>query len=889
MTAPSRARLGPARLVVRQVAAAPAATLAVAAIVLVSSLAAALAPRALDRVFTDELRYGVSSVAATQRDLIGTTIGAPPTGFEAQLDALRADMGDVLRASAGAAGFVSRTPALGAIADAPLPDAPITLLSVAIDPAVADRITVVEGAAPEPVTPLESGGFEPISFVLSTESADAMRWSVGEVRTVRATGGASQQFVLSGIVEAVDPDSDYWSVTTSVLQPELFDDGNSTPTVTATGFVNPSATAAAWAVMGSLSTTAWFSLDPAGLSFTQSTALLQDLRQFTSSTHDIAGDGQEGELSFLSFSTGLLPALERAEGRAASTVAVLSMAIAGPLGVVLAVIALGSRAILERRRSGITLASARGASPAQLRGALALEGLLAGVPAAALGMLGAALLLPAPVGVEATVVPVALALAPAVLLAARAPARGLRIERADLEPGRGSRARLLGEAVVVGLAVAAVIVVLQRGVASGGPALDPLIAATPLLLALAVCVVVLRVAPYPLQALAGALRTRAGLTGFLGATRAVRDPAASVAPVLALVVGVSVAVFSGVLVSTIDSGVSSAARGVVGADLQVRGPVFDETRLEAIASLPGVAAISGVDDAGPAVLAFGGDRRTVTVLVTDLAGLRELRGESAVPAGAENGSAEPVPAIVSADLALEIGDQQPSLEGDALEVVAVGSPDDGVGIPTNWVMIDASASLSVMGVEFRPRTVLIGLDPGADSADVASAVSEQSGPGVLSSDPASVAEALRASPAVSGLGSALVTALILAAVLAAIAVVMTAVVGARSRTRMLALLATLGLPPRGSRALVAWELAPVGLGAVIAGTALGLALPWIVLGGVDLRPFTGGSRQPTIVIDPGLVLLLVGGFAALAAVAVLVAASVGRRTSTAAALRMGDE
>jgi putative ABC transport system permease protein len=66
-------------------------------------------------------------------------------------------------------------------------------------------------------------------------------------------------------------------------------------------------------------------------------------------------------------------------------------------------------------------------------------------------------------------------------------------------------------------------------------------------------------------------------------------------------------------------------------------------------------------------------------------------------------------------------------------------------------------------------------------------------------------------------------------------------------------------------------------------------MPWVVLGGVDLRPFTGGAVQPAIAVDPLQVLILAGGFVALAAVSVLVAAAAGRRMSTSSALRMGEE
>jgi putative ABC transport system permease protein len=157
------------------------------------------------------------------------------------------------------------------------------------------------------------------------------------------------------------------------------------------------------------------------------------------------------------------------------------------------------------------------------------------------------------------------------------------------------------------------------------------------------------------------------------------------------------------------------------------------------------------------------------------------------------------------------------------------------------------------------------------------------------SDPQTVAGALQASPAASGLLAVLVISLITSALLAAIAIVLASVVGARSRSRMVALLSTLGLRPAQSSALVAWELAPVSIMAIIAGTALGIAMPWVVLSSVDLTPFTGGSLQPSVVVDPLLVALLAAAMVAVVAVSIAVSVFTARRRNAASALRMGEE
>lgn len=879
-------RLSPASAILRQFSAAPGASVLLAIIVGIACFATAMTPRALDELFSAELRYSVASVAPTQRDLVATSVGALPDDLDGALESVRSDMGATLRSAAGAPRFVTTTPALAALAESPAPDAPITLLSLAIDANLEDEVRVVSGEPPAP-TEVGESGVGPIEFAASPATAELLRWSVGETRVSRSSTGGAQSFRLVGIIEARDAASDYWMHVPSVLEPVVFDDGNSTPTVTGTGYVNAADSTAAGVVMGGLSTTAWFPVSADGIDFARSTELLADLREFTSSRQVVAPQAGAGELSAFVFRSGLVASLDAVEGRASATIAILSLAVAGPAGVLLAVVSLGARTVLERRRSGLVLASARGASPLQLRAAMGLEGLAIGLPAAAVAAIVAAVILPASGSSAAVIPPLALGLVPAVALAGAA-GGDARARRSDLDGRAAGRLRLIAEITVVALAATSVVLLARRGLAGGGLALDPLLAASPLLLALAVTVLVVRAYPAPLAALARSLHSTRGLTGYLGAVRAVRDPAAGVAPILALVVGLAVAVFSGVVVTTVDRGVEAASRAAVGAELRLDGPVFDADSRQELSTVAGVAVVAGVDDAGPGILALGGERETVTILVVDLEGLREIRGSSSVPESATGAGGE-VPVILSPDLATDAATGALQLEGAPVEVVAVGEPGDGVGVARSWVMVDQSHSADILGVDFLPRTLLFGLEEGADPLQVGDELLAIADDTATLSDPQTVAGALQASPAASGLLAVLVISLIASALLAAIAIVLASVVGARSRSRMVALLSTLGLRPAQSSALVAWELAPVSIMAIIAGTALGIAMPWVVLSSVDLTPFTGGSLQPSVVVDPLLVALLAAAMVAVVAVSIAVSVFTARRRNAASALRMGEE
>ncbi|HNP14973.1 MAG TPA: FtsX-like permease family protein, partial [Terrimesophilobacter sp.] len=107
--------------------------------------------------------------------------------------------------------------------------------------------------------------------------------------------------------------------------------------------------------------------------------------------------------------------------------------------------------------------------------------------------------------------------------------------------------------------------------------------------------------------------------------------------------------------------------------------------------------------------------------------------------------------------------------------------------------------------------------------------------------------------------------------------------------RLLALLRTLGLMPRQARGITSWEIGPTAAVAVLIGLALGAVLPFIVLAGVDLRPFTGGVVQPDVQFIPWLIGLIVGGFALLVVFAALIAMAAARRVSLAKTLRTSEE
>uniref|UniRef100_UPI00193978AE hypothetical protein n=1 Tax=Agromyces humi TaxID=1766800 RepID=UPI00193978AE len=88
---------------------------------------------------------------------------------------------------------------------------------------------------------------------------------------------------------------------------------------------------------------------------------------------------------------------------------------------------------------------------------------------------------------------------------------------------------------------------------------------------------------------------------------------------------------------------------------------------------------------------------------------------------------------------------------------------------------------------------------------------------------------------------------------------------------------------------VAWEIGPVAVVAVVVGAVLGAVLPFVVLQGVDLRAFTGGDVQPTVVYDPWLITAVLAGSVLVTVVAAAAASGIGGRVNAARAMRKEEE
>jgi len=881
--------------------------LTVAALVLVLALLVTAAPIALAVLSDAALRDRLASLGALARDVETTEPGLPQIGGGA------ADLPEETRDVWG--GFVaavesvrlSAEPALeellapahtvALVTDNAILEDPRTLgLTLAFDPRADELIELVDGMMPEVATadggPAGAETGARMEIVLSAASAEEMQWQVGESRTT-GTAELPVEVVLTGTFDG-DADEDYWQHVPSVLEPNIFDDGNGPRKVTGTAYAHPASLAAIGGLTGQQSTRVWYPLDTARIDASSASEVSAALRKFTAVAQPVGTQaGGTGILS-LRFGADVTSAIDLALAQEAATAGVIAMIVAGPIGVAAAVLLLGCRLILERRRSSLRLLSARGASTGQLRGMLGLEGFFVGVVPAALGAAVAAIggavlfgvVLPWPAFLPAVI----LGVAPPVILAIFASSAAERQARTDLGR-RASRTRVIVEVVVVALAAVAVALLFLRGYGADG--IDPLQAATPLLLALVACLITLRVYPLPLSGIFERARMSPALTAFLGSARALREPSIGLTPVLALVVGVSVAVSSGVLLSALQGGVSQAAQAQIGADMRITGASFTLEQLDQVRDIDGVQAATGISGAEAAGIDASGQKRATSIFVVDAADLRLVQGDGPgmLPPGVslEPGGAR-MPVVIAAATADSIdGETELRVESVDAQVVGVTTGPTPIGTRDNWVAIDSSFAEDILGRDPSDRTLLLRLVDGASVSEVQDELLALLGTAIRVDTPAEIRADIESGPAVQGVRLALLAATALAALLSALAIVMTLTLAAGPRARVIALLRTLGAPPRVSTSLALWEIGPPAIAAVIAGTVFGALVPFVVLAGVDLRSFTGSTIQPAYRADVATLALTLGGFVLLAAVLTSVALLVSRGVRAASALRTVEE
>ena len=343
----------------------------------------------------------------------------------------------------------------------------------------------------------------------------------------------------------------------------------------------------------------------------------------------------------------------------------LLLAAVGTASLALIVLAMAAGVAADRRQAELALLRARGASLPGLALRLLAETAVVAVPAGALGLTAALLVLPDARTAPALVAALAVTLLACGALPLRAVVthRTVRMHdgREDVTTARPSRRRTVAELTALVIASVAVAALRRQGSGSTG-----LVAAAPLLTGMVAALLLARLHPLPLRALSKAATRLRGLVIPLSLAHVARAPGFAVLPLLALLSALTMAAFGGSVLAGVTAARDQAALLQVGADGRIESTTGELPRAlpDRVRRLPGVRDMteaSVTDEAKPPLgsrpVALAGVAPDAYARLSHHTGLGPFDAASLrqAAAGTTGGADRPLPALASPRVADEYG------------------------------------------------------------------------------------------------------------------------------------------------------------------------------------------------------------------------------------------
>jgi putative ABC transport system permease protein len=904
--------------------------LLLALIVAATAFLAAAGPRLFNRVADDGLRHDLGRATSLERNLELGQIGHLTGG-----DGLQsvADMGPRLQAELPETvrGLIAGSTYWAESANWSVIDPPRqwpSWLRFRFPDGVDERITYVEGRAPTGATTTIPGqrgtlSSEPedatvFEVALATEIASTLGVGVGDRLEMQPDTGDFMVGSISSPIRAAadvvglytvdDPADEFWMNDTSLELPTVIVISPELQLLYGTALLSPDAYAPLIA-KGLPARYAWrYFLDPALMHAGLLDDLRADLRQMQTRYPPFVTTMLDAGSTTLR--TGLLRLVEDFDAERRTAEAVLVTASLGPAAVATSAVALVALLMVHRRRRAVTLVRGRGGSVPQLLGSHLVEGLVVAAPAAALAYVAATVLIDArastwsPIAAALVAAGATLILVLTVLRPATAPLR--EVEREAPSAARASPRRIAFETLVVVLAAGGAYLLRQRGLAGGSAAgelegVDPLLAAVPALIGLAVGLVTVRLYPLPVRAAGWFADSWRGMVPALGLRRAARTGDVGTLPLIVLLVTVAIGAFSSTIYITVERGQVAAAWQEVGADLAITPGTRPFPSDFDAATLPGVdaAARMHVDDGS--IGGRGGARVEVHALDTPAyAAVTAGTGADPLLPAAMVGDPDPdapIPAILSQ--AATTGGPRPIRIGDEIEllvssrlaslrVVAIRDSFPGIDPDATWLVLPLEALRAQVGERAFAAGIIFLRAPGTSAESVQAAMDQILPATHVTGRMEEVAE-LRSGPLIRGVGVGFVIAVLVAIAYAALATTAALVLVAAVRSRETAHLRTLGMTPRSLVALATIEHGPAVIAATIIGVALGVGVAWFVAPGLDLAGLIGSPIEVALVVDWAVVGLLLAALVVVLATGIALSTWIGRRANLAGATRQGIE
>ncbi len=906
-------------------------------LVAVTSVAVAAGPRLFNQVSDEGLRYAAAHATAAQRNLQFLSVdrfepgpGGPFDGVAARGSSLRGGLPESVRSLIGEDHYVIDLPRFR-VAEPPNLRTFVTLRT---QDGLDGRVDLVEGrwptavpppsAAPQPGSP-EADAPPRFEFALSEAAAGLIGMAVGDTWTANVDPGdpvlatvfprptTAVDLTLVGRFTVRDGGDPFWFDDRGLASAAIGGSADD-PIAYTTGLFAPEAYGDLMD-LGLPASYRWREfVDTARLDAGRLDRLVPDLTRLEA-TYSTAGAIRSGSTIAR---TGLLDIVGRYRQQRTTSSTALSIAVLGPLTVAAGALGLIGILLVRRRRPALTLARARGASARQLLAAQLWEAILIAVPAALAGLAVAVAAIPAR-GSELSALGVAgvVAGATVLLVAATWPiARRARrdLERDDPPTFRLSPRRLVFETLIVGLSLAVAWLLRQRGLATTGlsgtgTGFDPLLAASPILVGIAVGLLTIRLYPLPVRGLGWLMARRRDLVPVLALRNLGRRPTAGYLPLMIVMLTVAIGTFSSVVQVTIERSQLEASWREVGADFRIESP--SGTALDGgidPASVAGVeVAAAGLLDHDVSVETAPGRRSRWLFEAIDPATYPEVVAGSPVavgmpswfaqaPTGSESGTpSNPIPAVMSTTRpngsdAMAIGTTfEAAISGRLLTFRLGGVVDAFPGIAATSPFIVApypSVAAAGQGSPLRPTAWFV---RGAESIGPSLRAMAGSGPGAPSvTSRYERFAALHDAPLVAAVVGGFAIALLVAMAYAAVAVVSVVILHAPRRSREIAFLRTLGLSDRQALTLLVIEQGLPVLLAVVIGLLLGTGLAWFLAPGIDLAAFSDPTSPVRLQADPGSLAIVAGLVAGVVAAAVGLSTWLARRLDVSQVLRIGE-
>jgi putative ABC transport system permease protein len=874
------------------------AAAALGLLVCLCTLLAVVGPRADAEVRTDAFRQVIANAQATDKAVIGTvsdaTLGAGQSqGLDARLIArtraqLHANLATLPLSPARTDWSSLTTPFLTLTGYGPSAMAQLRpQLELSYRDALARNVQVIAGRLPRGTV---ASGSAVILQAAATE-ATARRFGL-RVGSRLGLPGTTFVVTVTGIVQPRDPAAPFWTIDPVVAAPQL--ENPDTHPYWQGGVFIPAAAVAALQnqINGGVEQVTWlFPLSLGRLTAAQATQLQSTLTGALSTAGRITMSGSAGGapvpvLITLTSGTGQLIAsfLAVAAG-VGSVLDLLSVSLAVLAAVV---VLLAGWLLAERRRQELAVLRARGASRRQLAQTVLASTAVPAVPGAVAGAAIAVALTPSsPVVLSwwlAGLVVVA-ALAGPVVLTIRTHRGYAAPERPDATPARLLAVRrLIIEAGLVAGAAGGLAVLRYKGLAATG---DFYASAAPVLLAIGVAVVMVRV--YPLL-VRGTLRLRgqrASAATFLGLARAARASASAALPAFALVLALALVSFAGMVRGAVQRAEVAASWQEAGADAVITEPGTISAALQrAVAAVPGVQHVAAAD-VGTATAPGG---RLFYVLAVDPDQYAALLAGSPLPAlppaftaGAKRGT---VPALVAPGLAAQFGHGpvgvliggrtiQARVVGQAASMSALSDLSD------DYLVLPRQALTSVA----PPPTTLLVRGPDLNPVALAAAVARY-GQGATVVLRSRLAAALRRAPLQRGAYVTLALGAVAAACCGLLVLLLSLLLSASARRLALARMSTMGLSAGQARLLAVMELLPQLLAVLAGGLGSAAALVPLIGPALNLGSF-GAAGSVAVRVEPEWLVVAGAGLVVLALLTLSGQTMLTDRTA-AGSLRMGE-